>query len=765
MPLHSIAFFLGVLLLQQQEALLPFDRVWLLPFIVFAMPLSRVPRLALAFAAGFLWALLFAHLALAERLSPDLEGSDLVVEGWPASIPEYGRRSVRFIFEVEQAFLNGEPVTAPRRIRIAWYDRAPPTITVGSPWRLTVRVRAPSGSMNVGGFDYERWLFRQGIGATAYVRVSGVNVPLPEIGVCCTVNRLRHRLSEGIGEVLAGRGNAGIVAALAVGHRADIPRERWKSLLDTGTNHLMAISGLHIGLVAGLAGLVTGRVWRRFPVLCLRFPAQRAAAVSGILAAAGYALLAGFAIPTQRALVMVCVVAGALVLGRTARPSHPLAMALASVLVIDPLAVLEPGFWLSFAAVAAILWWLAARDGRGRSGVAGLVRLQFAITLAIFPLTVWFFQQGVLIAPLANLVAVPWVGLAVVPPALAGAVLLPLLPWAGERLLLLADLALMPVWPFLDGLAALPFARVSIAQPPLSALIAAVAGAALLLAPRGLPGRPLGAVLLLPLLLHAPERPRDGDFTLTLLDVGQGLAAVIETARHAVLYDTGPPFGENLDAGEAVVRPFLVARGIRRLERVIVSHGGSDHSGGLESVRGAVDVGRVLSNGVGDAMPCHAGMSWRLDGVRFDLLHPPLGLGDDGNDASCVLRVSSAGGSLLLTGDIESLAEAVLVKEYGREIASDVLLLAHHGSRSSSTARFLDAVEPRIALISVAHRSRYGHPHPEVLDRVGARGIELLRTDESGALTLHFRAKDGIEALPGHRVAARRYWHRTGASR
>ncbi|MDX9767228.1 MAG: DNA internalization-related competence protein ComEC/Rec2, partial [Ectothiorhodospiraceae bacterium] len=524
--------------------------------------------------------------------------------------------------------------------------------------------------------------------------------------------------------------------------------------------HLMAISGLHVGLVAGLAGLLALRLWRLSARLCLWLAAPRAAALAGLAAGFVYALLAGFAIPTQRALVMLTVVAAALAWGRIGTPSRTLALALLAVLLLDPLSVLSPGFWLSFAAVAVILY---ALTGRRAGHPLAWLRIQVVIAIGLLPLTVWFFQFGAVVSPLANLIAVPWVGFVVVPSTLLGAALAPWMPAVAGLPLWLADAALDLLWPVLEWLAALPGGQWLPPAPPFVWLLLALAGGALLLAPRGWPARWLGAVLLLPMLTWQPPAPAEGDFRFTLLEVGQGLAAVIETRRHLLVYDTGPRFSDRFDAGEAAIHPYLVHRGRRRVDRLILSHGDDDHAGGAASLLARVPVGEVLGD-TGDRddlpspRPCKAGEAWRWDGVDFELLHPPRGWRGD-NEASCVLRVAAAGGSLLLTGDIERLAEAAMLRERREALAAEVMLIPHHGALTSSTPAFIDAVRPRLAVVSSGYGNRFGHPRPEILALYRERDIPVLDTAREGAITLRFEV-DGLAIEPGYRHAVRRYWHR-----
>lgn len=763
MPAAASAFLCGVLLFQFLPEL-P-GRVWLLamlPAAVAVFGLRGRGRAAAALVAGALWALLHAHWVLAHELDPALEGADLVVEGRIASLPEPRERAVRFRFDIEAARHGGEPVASPSRVRLSWYGQAPP-LTVGERWRLVVRLKRPSGYRNPGGFDYEAWLFRQGIRATGYVRDGEANRRLGAAATAAPVGRWRQQLSARIGEVLDGDPVRGLAEALAIGERSRIDPGQWAVLNRTGTSHLVAISGLHIGLVAGLMFFLTRWSWSRSVRLSLRLPAQRAAALVAMAGALVYAAMAGFSLPTQRALIMVAVLMAALFWQRRVRPAHGLSLALLAVLLLDPLAVLAPGFWLSFGAVAIILYAMAGRLGRGR-WFQQWGRVQWVIAVGLFPLLVWFFQEASLVAPLANLLAVPVVSFAVVPVVLLGAASLFPFPGLGAALLGLAAEILRVLWGALASLAGTPFATWA-GGSAVAALPAACLGVLVMLAPRGLPARWLGAVLCLPLLVADAPRPAHGTAWFTLLDVGQGLAAVVRTRGHTLVYDTGPRYGEHFDTGAAVVVPFLRVRGVDRLDRLVISHGDNDHRGGAASVLEAYPAPDVVSAdperlAIGSARPCTAGEQWRWDGVDFAFLHPPADSGwAPGNDRSCVLQVRAGGQVLLLTGDIERAAEWRLLRT-PQALPADVLVAPHHGSKTSSGADFIAAVDPSYVLFPVGYRNRWDFPRASVVARYQARGAMLLDTARDGAIGFRLGGAEALAPPSRHRHDHRRYWHR-----
>lgn len=765
-----LAFLGGVLLVHQLAVLPPLAWAWLL--VPLAAAAWRWPRWALPavfFVAGFAWATFRAGPILADALPPALEGEDLRVEGRVADLPGVTEHGLRFRFDVERATHAGTPVEIPRHLQLSFYRRAP-DLRVGDRWSLGVRLKRPHGFRNPGSFDYEAHLLQQRVRATGYVRETEPAVRLAPLADATQLlpgyrlNRLRQELGERLRALLGDDPFAALITAFANGDDDDIPDAQWEVLSRTGTGHLVAISGMNIGLVAGLVYALLRWLWVRPAASVLLVPAPRIAASGALLAAFGYAALAGFAIPTQRALVMLAVALGGLLLGRRTAPSVLLAAALLAVLAFDPLAVLAPGFWLSFLAVAVLLYAFGGTAGEGwRERLYAFGRLQWAVALGLLPLVLVLFQQVSLSGPVANLVAIPVIEIAVIPATLAGAAASAVLPDALAVLpLKLAAFALEVLWPLLERLAHWSGALWSRPAPPLWTLLPAAAGVALLLAPRGVPARWLGAVWLLPLLLLQPATPSPGTVRVTLLDVGQGLATVVQTASHTLVYDTGARLGSRFDMGRMVLVPFLRHEGVTRVDTLIVSHGDNDHIGGAASLRAALPVARVLSSvpeRLPEAQACQAGMAWEWDGVRFEILHPPEA--DDarlrGNNRCCVLRVASAYGRVLLPGDIAARAERALLLDREDSLPAEVLVVPHHGSKSSSTETFLDTVRPRLALLPVGYRNRYGHPHPEVVARYASRGIALADSPSAGAIRVEFAA-DGLR-VERYRDAHRRWWY------
>lgn len=761
----TMAFLLGVVSLYQLERspdLWLTLLFWLLPLPLLALCRLRRPMvLWLLFGAGLNWALLDAQQRLHPSLSSELEGVPLQVVGVVDSLPQPEGRVLRFAFAVEQARqLDGRPVQLPARLRLAWYNDYPAAFRPGQRWQLRLKLKRPHGYRNPGGFDYERWLFQQGIRATGYVLKQGDNRLLREDAGGYPLMRSRHALQQAIAQQLPGHSMRGIITALAIGERSGISDEQWQVLMATGTNHLVAISGLHVGLVAALCFWLVRWGWSFCPACCLRLAAPRAASLLAIAGATGYAALAGFSIPTQRALIMAVVVLGALFLLRPFSRMRLLILALWGVLLLDPISVLAPGFWLSFGAVAWIFYGMSGRL-RTDSLWWRWGRVQFLLALGLLPLLLLFFQQGSLSSPLANLVAVPWVSLLVVPLTLTGVLLLPWWPSAGGLLLELAATLMQWLWPLLQWLeAALPLLPRAVS---LWSAACATAGLLWLFAPHGWPLRHAGVVLLLPVLFPRGEPPAEGTALFTLLDVGQGLSAVVQTRNHVLVFDTGPRYPSGFDTGAAVVVPFLREQGISQIDTLVISHDGNDHAGGTASLLSRFPVTRLLGNpgrdspGASRAEGCARGESWQWDGVSFNILHPAEARASgSSNDTSCVLRVTAGPDSLLLTADIEAPAERELLAS-GEPLGSTILVAPHHGSKTSSTAGFVARVDPQLVLFSVGYRNRYGFPHPSVVARYRQRGVEMLRTDETGALQLELGR--GRMDPSGWRRLERKIWH------
>ncbi|KAF3996774.1 DNA internalization-related competence protein ComEC/Rec2 [Glaciimonas immobilis] len=787
---------------------------------------------------GFCWAALFAHYYLQQELPVKWEGRDVTVIGTVESLPTYFEQGVRFNFAVEKVLpQNGEVPPIPSLLALSWYrgfsrpgapqlDSETPIghIEPGARWQLSVRLKRPHGNANPHGFDYEVWLLEQNLRATGYVRADKISSIITANGgadflpeslpnnrrlnrfvftIGHSIEAVRSWVRQRMLSALPEKKYVGVLIALVIGDQRAVDQSDWQIFNRTGVGHLISISGLHITMIAGLFAAIMSALWRRSffigSALPLRLPAQKAAVLAGAITALLYVLLAGFGLPAQRTLYMLLMVALALWTGRLASVSHVLCMALMAVLVRDPWAVLSPGFWLSFGAVGTILY---ASVGRTKSLIdpdalmpipttwtkawfealkAG-AHTQYVVTIGLVPLTILLFGQISLVSPLANAIAIPLIGLIVTPLALIGSMLpAPL----STGVLLVAHTLVEWLASILGWLSSFPLAVWQAPLPPLWAFVIAMIATLWLLAPRGWPLRWLALIGWLPLILNSPTQPAEGEMTVTAFDVGQGMALLIETSRHRLLYDTGPYNSPESDAGSRIIVPYLKARGITSIDTMVISHSDSDHSGGALSVMKAVEVGHVVSSLrsshriVAAALKhtrCENGQSWNWDGAQFEMLFPTAANYKDSqrkdrkppkaNNMSCTLKITNGDYSILLPGDIEKAQERQLVLSNGanaadlidgaRSLKSTVLLAPHHGSGTSSTSEFLEEVDPSVAIFQVGYRNRFHHPQAQVWERYVQRNVQNLRNDHSGAILLHF---GGTLVATEYRQQHKRYWY------
>lgn len=769
----------GVAWLQTRPELPGWHWLWLLPplaILASFLPSRGYARVlfwvACAGLAGFTYAAWRAETRLDDRLGAEWVGRDVILIGQVAGLAEATPRGARFDFVVARVDTPG--VRVPSRVSLNLRTELGETaqgVRGGACLALTARLYPPHGAANPGGFDYEAWLLERGTRAVGRVTPGSPRPATCPTRLAAGIDAWRESLRAGLRDKLGDAPFAGVVAALALGDQDAISAAQWRLFRRTGVTHLMSISGLHVTLLGALAYALVLWGWRRAPALALRWPAQRVAAWTGLAVSAVYVGLAGFGVPAQRTLYMLCGATLALALDRAQSPTRILAPALFLVLLIDPWAVLGAGFWLSFGVVAALLH---AGIGRGRDEAAWRAwgRAQWVASLALLPPLLFLFQEYSLVAPLANLLAIPMVSLIAVPLSLLAA----FTPWVWPADLAHGAVRLVMLW--LNGLDAMPQPVWHGAAPTLPALGLAVVGVALLLLPRGVPGRWLGWLYFLPLLLPRTDHPEPGDVRAHVLDVGQGLAVVLRTAGHTLVYDAGPAYYSGEDAGRRVVAPFLHGVGVHRLDGLVVSHDDSDHAGGALALidshapawllASLVDPGdgRLSQNGRSTlqaarrALRCDQGLAWTWDAVRFEVLYPPARYhanpGFEDNDRSCVLRVQGRSGSMLLVGDLARLGEMTLLDGMADRLRTDILLVGHHGAAASSSEPFLNAVRPSQALISVGRANSFGHPAPETLRRLEDAHAQVWRTDHAGAIEV--RLEPGATRIEAARAGMRRYW-------
>ncbi len=786
--------------------------------------LFELSALVLVFSAAWVVGYSFAAWRAAERLAYSLpiqlEQQDIQVSGVIVGLHTVQQRVTHFAFAIE----NSPPQHPlfPKLLQLSWYAQpgSPvPPLQIGERWALTVRLKRVHGTANDYGYDFEAAMLTRNVRATGYVRARPGPIWLGHAhGFALTVQRWRAALRERIAQALPQAPHAGVITALAMGWQGGISADDWQLFTRTGTNHLVAISGLHISLVAGFAGALAGWLWRQLGWVSARgllwLAAPRMAALIGLGAGIAYAVLAGLGVPAQRALIMLFVAVVAGLSSREVGASTILAWALAAVLLIDPWAVLSAGFWLSFGAVAIILSvahtqrnqlkkalpqlqtqhfsnqhqliksafvepfifpnfansvneWFKRRSKKFFQIVCAAAQIQGAVTLGLMPLTALWFAQASLISPLANAFAIPWVSFLVTPLVLAGIVLpAPLDGWAFKA----AHLSFAPLAELMSQFAAQPWALWPLPAPTVSALVLALLGTLIWIMPCRWGWRLVALLLFAPLtLLPGRRMPTSGEFRLTVLDVGQGAATLVETAHHRLLFDTGPRYDATADAGQRIVLPYLRSAGIKQLDTLVISHADSDHEGGAQTIFSAIPAKQLraslpeqhplwsMAQATTDAARCQAGESWIWEGVKFTMLWPDMPqLRGVRNAGSCVLRVENDQHAALLTGDIEAAEERALIKSDPSSLRATLLIAPHHGSRTSSTEIFLDAVAPHETVFQVGYSNRFHHPNSLVLARYEAHGINLHRSDRDGAII--FETQRGKFIVERYRQVRQRYW-------
>jgi competence protein ComEC len=716
-----------------------------------------------------------------------------------ASLPEVTERGERFRFDVEKILTKDDTKTlkVPQHISLNYYREVesapvlsagpenasslsnhfhPSKFHAGERWQFTVRLKRPHSTYNPHGFDFEAWALAENMRATGTIRNKSGYKKLADFvwKPSYLIENAREKVGNRISQTLENKTYAGVTRALVVGDDSQILQSQWDVFFRTGVGHLVSISGLHITMLAGLAFAVAAFIWRRFPSLVMRLPTHKAATIVGVLVALVYACLAGWSVPTQRTIFMLMTFATALLLARNLPISRVLTIALIVVVLLDPWAVIAPGFWLSFGAVALIAYVTVARLN-ALGWLKAAITTQWAITLGLLPLLIVMFGQASIVSPLANAFAIPVISLIVVPLAIFGSLLnldfiLHISHWVLEMCMHgLNWLATLPTW--------------QQAAPPIWTLLVAIFGVLWMLLPRGFPQRWLGLILLLPLFLVETPKPEVGEMQVAVLDVGQGLAVVIKTKNHTLLYDAGSRYSAQSDAGSKIVVPYLRGEGIKKLDGFIVSHDDIDHSGGAVSVLAQVPVNWLASSfdfaeisTNQKRMKCLAGQHWRWDDVNFEVLYPTLESYENAelkdNNRSCVLKVTSQFGSILLTGDIEKEAEKALlehalqlnihaasgdVTSENNVLKSDVLIVPHHGSKTSSTVDFVQAVSAKHSIFTVGYLNRFKHPKPLIEKRFEESGANIYRSDYHGALLLDFTRSKPIK-IETWRQNQPRYW-------
>ncbi len=724
-----------------------------------------IPRLRLvgAFLSGFVLLAIASQIVIDDRLTPGFVGKTIRIDARISDFPKDNGASLSFL---------AEPVghdELPRRLRLSWFD-APMQPALGETWQFELRLRRPRGFSNPGGFDYEGWLFRQRIGATGYVVNGSRNFQRIDRPVDLT-SRLRQRFVARVRAHLPDDDASAVLMAVGVGARQSITREQWQRYAATGTSHLMAISGLHIGLAAGGVFFLS---WLILALACRSTNIRDPAAVIAVLAAFAYAELSGFAVPARRAMLMALVIVIAGLMRRQLSAARLLGVCGLAIMLSDPLAILAPGFKLSFTAVAILLWHLRTTrippftlDNRLAAMLLHSLRrlssMQLALLFGLFPLTALLFDRVAIVAPLVNLLALPIFNFVTVPACLVGLMLDGPFQSAGNFSLGIAHWSIGIVLWLVRLAADLPIASFHIARPQGLFIMAVLLPSLWSLLPPGWPGRQLSVVAALAVVLYRPPAPPQDCVDLHVLDVGQGLGLVLQTHRHVVVFDAGPSFRGGADTGRLVLVPFLRSKGVDSLDLVVVSHADQDHAGGIRSLLEEIDVKRLIAGEMlSDIdMPqsrCQSSRSWQWDGIDFTIIHPSDPGRWQGNNASCVLQVRIAAHTVILTGDIESPVETLLARS-GALSPADIVLIPHHGSRTSSSDLFVSTIRPKVAIVSAGFGNRWGFPKEDIVKAWTNAGAEVLNTATLGAISYRVCQDDGLRRLGLHRRLAAKFWN------
>jgi len=747
---HALAFLCGDFALQQFTQLPTL--MWLVVIGAIACIMARLRYFyGLFFLLGFLWSSGFAHYQLSEQLASSLEGELLTLTGEISSLPDQNTQRAHFEFT-----LTDNSPHLPHKIQLAWYK---PTamLHAGETWTLAAKLKRNHSNFNLGSQDFERWQFTQGIGASG--TVSEHPAPVRQSASSMTqINRWRETIGNQFTARYGNTLSVALLKALTIGDDNGLSPTQWDIFRITGTTHLIVISGSHIALVAGLIYWLTLKICACLPIF--RYSPPQMAAIASIFTAITYASLAGFVVPTKRAVIMLGIVMIAGFYQRQISHLHSLALAILGILILNPLALLSIGFWLSFLAVVLIMYRVDGRLKPTSNWQAG-VDIQLSVSIGLSPLILLFFQQVSLISPLVNFVAVPVVELFLVPFALILVPLVFIAPVIADKLFFLLDSLLTYFMQGLEWSSTLPFATINHPQPSGFAFALSCLGLLWLFAPRGIPNRALGLILNLPLLFPIAAKLNTGEAVMTLLDVSQGLSVSVQTQNHSLLFDTGAKFLGGGDMGKNVILPFLNYQNIKKLDMLMISHGDNDHIGGADTILKNLPVDQIVTS-VPDkfdgknAIYCNAPQNWDWDGVTFSVLSPVEKF-DDENNNSCVLKIQTLSGSVLLTGDIEAKAEHWLVSNAAEQLQSTILVAPHHGSKTSSTQPFIEAVHPETILIPNGYRNQFKHPSKEVIARYRDLNIPYLTSANDGAITVSLKNDHlKIESLRG---TDGKYWN------
>ncbi len=745
----TLAFLFGDMLAQQLTMF-----AWLILLLPSMLGVTQMKQktfhlgyILFAFIFGLTYTAWYKHHILSWSLPQEQEGVPVRVVGDVVSIPQSDHRQTKFNFLIHSN--AGSRLSPGRQVLVQLYWRVQPAkLQVGDSWQLLVKLKRIHGVHNPGSFDYEAWALQQGLRASGSVISSKQNIKLAHHWYVHPVDQIRQAILEKLKHHLPHSTTSHWLIALAIGERADIPQEQWQVLRHTGTNHLMAIGGLHIGMVAGFVLVLLSWCWRRVPSLMLRQTAHEASAAIALLVAWLYGALSGFALPAQRACLMLSVYTLAVLSRRKINSWQVWSLAMLIVLIVNPLSVLSESFWLSFGTIALIIFGMSVRVIPAKAVIlafAGMTastrmanlwwkwgRVQWVIGFGLLPFSILFFHETSLASFAANSIAIPWLGCLILPFCLFGTLFVFIIPPLGDLLLLIADKTLAILWLIMEWIAHWHIATWSQAMPNSLIFMLALCGILLLITPLKFPAKWLGIIWLAPLLLYKPPLLPAGTAKVTLLDVGQGLSVVVQTREHVLVFDAGPP-------SPSVVVPFLQTQFVKQIDMLVISHGDLDHIGGAGEI-----LRDMLVNQISTSVPerfltraaalCLVGQHWEWDGVSFSFIYPYPDTLHLGNDSSCVLRVDAGRDSVLIPGDIEKFAEQVLVERASSSLRATTLVAPHHGSHTSGLPDFINAVYPRYVMYATGYRNRYHFPHRDIVDSYRAIHAESFDTAENGAV-------------------------------
>jgi competence protein ComEC len=736
---------------------------------------KRAAHAMAGFIIGAILATLFGFLR--PSLEPLIPGQVVWIEAEVVSLVEQrvsARSLLRFDVELSRVSTDQQhwQSLSARRIRLSCYDCAQVPQS-GERWRWPVKLQPIHAMMNPVGLDYEAWAYQAGLAGRGYVSDPAL---AQRVATGWNIHLMRQQVAQTLAPLWQDSPFRGIYQALLYGDKSAISQLQWEVLRQTATIHLMAISGLHLALIAAMSYVIGRVVWRAALVLpfVASWPQVWVGAMFAALAVTGYAMLAGWTVPTQRAWIMVMVGLAFIALRRKFQPWPTLALAAALVLIYSPSAVLSAGFWLSFLAVALIFSVLAQPWLKSRRVWQQTLVVQLVLSLALLPSLWFFYQQLPLYGVLANVFAVPFVSFLALPLVFLQALFQYFVPDIALYLAKLSDVLWHGFWWALTQIGAWPYAVVTL--PPIAGQWVLLAYAALFALLgfqqawlKWLSLLVLAVALVWPLSLSPSLGLRA--FRVTLLDVGQGQALVVETRHHVLVYDAGPRWGNSADAAQFALVPYLQAGGYEQVDALIISHADNDHAGGAESVLAAFAVNTKLSGqverlGLKGFEACESGMSWQWDGVRFDVLHPDQQPVGSHNDASCVLRVSVGSQALMVSGDLSRTYEKRLVARYPQEaLRSQILIAGHHGSEHSTDEVFLRALQPELVLFSSGYANRFGFPKPAVIARVEQQGAAWFNTACDGAIQIDVQAQSWHLVTRARPAQARWYHHQCTTGR